>query len=70
MCHQTQKHCVLEDEIQAVPADVRTACADGIPNPDKIPIVGLLRASQRTNNEWTIVSRRNKKKVQIRTTSG
>ena len=55
-----------------MPADVSVARDKGIPNPDKISLMGLLRTSQRTNDEWTVLnrSRRNKTKVGIRTTSG
>ena len=62
---------VLGDDIQVVPADVRAAYDDGISNPGKIPLVGIMRASQRAEEGWTKINRtrRNKKRVRLKTAS-
>ena len=53
---------LLGDDIQVVPADVKAAYDDGISNPGKIPLMGIMRASQRAEEGWIKINRTRRKK--------
>ena len=62
---------VLGDNIQVVPADARAAYDDGISNPGKIPLMGIMRASRRAEEGWTTINRtrRNENRIRLKTAS-